>query len=287
MKAGRPEKPLVATVPRKRARMALPPQETGWRRLDAPSVAAILFLIFVITALPLLQGSGRPLDTWGNLTRFIGGFLPPDLTIWRPTLAALWETLQMAALATFFGVIFSIVFSALAARSLSPGWVVVPVRLTLNAIRTIPSLIWALIAVAVVGANPLAGVVGLTFYSIGYLGKFFSEAFESVDLEAAKGLRAIGASRFQTFQYGLWPTARPIVWSYSLWMFEYNIRSASIVGYVGAGGLGLQLLRYQEFNQWERFATVLLCIFVVVTLLDFISGRLRRRYVERSQGAAS
>ena len=80
----------------------------------------------------------------------------------------------------------------------------------MNCIRTIPSLIWALIAVAVVGPYPLAGVLGLSFYSLGYLGKFFSDAFESVDLEVARGLRAIGAGRIQAFQHGLWPNTRPL-----------------------------------------------------------------------------
>ncbi len=284
MTAEPPEREPVRPAPRRAGRPVPLPPDRWTHRLDLQSCATILFLIFVVTALPLLRGSGRSLDTWGNLVRFVSGFIPPDLSIWQTTLAALWETVQMAALATFFGVILSFLLSIAAARTLSPQWVVTPVRMLMNGIRTIPSLIWALIAVAVVGANPLAGVVGLTFYSIGYLGKFFSEAFEAVDLEAARGLRAIGAGRLQTFQYGLWPSARPIVWSYSLWMFEYNIRSASIVGYVGAGGLGLHLLRYQEFGQWDRFATVLLCIFAVVTSLDFLSSRLRGKMVSRAQG---
>jgi phosphonate transport system permease protein len=145
----------------------------------------------------------------------------------------------------------------------------------LNVVRTIPSLIWALLAVALVGPNPLAGVIGLTFYSVGYLGKFFSEAFESLDFEVARGLRLLGADRIQAFQFGLWPAVRPIVASHALWMFEYNIRSASIIGYVGAGGIGLQLLRYQEFGQWDRFATVLLCILGIVIALDALSSWLR------------
>jgi phosphonate transport system permease protein len=151
----------------------------------------------------------------------------------------------------------------------------------MNGIRTIPSLIWALLAVAIVGPNPLAGVIGLTFYSVGYLGKFFSDAFESVDVEVARALRALGARTIQAFQYGLWPHAKPLVWSYSLWMLEYNIRSAAIVGIVGAGGVGLQLHTYQEYYQWDKFATVLLFMFLLVSALDFLGERVRNQIVRK------
>ncbi len=127
-----------------------------------------------------------------------------------------------------------------------------------------PSLIWALIAVAAVGANPLAGVIALTFYSLGYLGKFFSDAFESADAGVMRGLRAIGADAVQAFRYGLWPQAAPLIGSHALWMLEYNIRSAAIIGYVGAGGIGVLLHSYQEFYQWDRFCTVLLFILAIV-----------------------
>jgi phosphonate transport system permease protein len=125
----------------------------------------------------------------------------------------------------------------------------------------------------------LAGVAALPLYSVGCLGKFLSDIFEAADFRAAHYLRRAGASRWQAMQYGLWPDLRPQLWSQVLWMLEYNIRSASIIGYVGAGGIGLQLLRYQEFGQWDRFATVLLCIFLVVIGLDALSSRVRRQLV--------
>ncbi len=102
------------------------------------------------------------------------------------------------------------------------------------------------------------------------------------DAEVARALRALGGGTVQTFQYGLWPNARPLVWSTSLWMLEYNIRSAAIIGYVGAGGIGLQLHTYQEYYQWDRFATVLLMILVLVSLLDFLGERVRRQITRRS-----
>jgi phosphonate transport system permease protein len=233
----------------------------GWhQRLNVTTVSLGVFLIAIVASLPAMRGSGRDLDYAANLIRFLKRFFPPYFSVAGPILEALAETVQIAVMATFFSVVLAFPLAAAGAQTLSPRWLVTLARMAMNCIRTIPSLIWALIAVAIVGPHPLAGVVGLTFYSLGYLGKFFSDAFESVDLEVARGLRAIGAGRIQAFQHGLWPNARPLVWSYSLWMLEYNIRSASIVGYVGAGGVGVLLHIYQEYYQWDRFASVLIFI---------------------------
>lgn len=252
-----------------------------YERLNVLNVSFVLFILAVIYSGVSLQGSGREMDYLGNLWSFLVRFFPPDFSIMRRTLTSLLETVQIAVLATFFAIGLSFIFSIGAAHNLSPRWIVWSVRMILNGIRTIPSLIWALLAVAVVGPNSVAGVIALTFYSIGYLGKFYSEAFESVDIEVARGLRAIGADPVQAFQFGLWPHAKPLIWSYSLWMLEYNIRSAAIIGYVGAGGIGLELHTYASFNQWQRFCTVLLCILVVVTILDFLGETIRRRIVKR------
>ncbi len=262
----------------------LPP--IAWhQRLNVTNVSLILFLIAMAASLPAMRGSGRDLDHVGNLTRFLRRFFPPDFSVSGQIVEALVETIQIAVMATFFSVVLAFPLAVAAAQTLSPRWLVAIARMVMNCIRTIPSLVWALIAVAIVGPHPLAGVLGLSFYSLGYLGKFFSDAFESVDLEVARGLRAIGAGRIQAFQHGLWPNTRPLIWSYSLWMLEYNIRSASIVGYVGAGGVGVLLHVYQEFYQWDRFATVLIFILVLVTLLDLAGEWVRRQVAPRVPGS--
>jgi len=261
---------------------ALPPLPARFpARLDVMGVTIVIFTIAVIFSLPALRGSGRSLDTWGNLVRVLGQFFPPDLSVLRPTLEALVETFRMAVLATAAAIAIAVPLGAAGARNLAPRWVVFSVRMLLNGIRTLPSLIWALLAVAVVGANPQAGVIALTLYSLGYLGKFFADAFESVDAEVARGLRLIGASPLQAFQHGLWPHARPLIWSHGLWMLEYNLRSASVIGYVGAGGIGAQLYAYQEFYRWDRFCTVLLVILFFVILLDLLGERIRERVTRR------
>lgn len=259
-----------------------PLPDTPWyQRLNLLNTTLLIFLLAVIFSGTQIEGNERDLAVWQNLGRFLSDFFPPDLSVLGQTGAALVETVEIAILATFFAIILSLVIGLGAAQTIAPKWLVVSMRMLLNVIRTIPSLIWAVIAVAAMGANAMAGVAALTLYSTGYLGKFFSEAFESVDMKVARSLRGIGADPLQSFQYGIWPHAKPLIWSHCIWMLEYNIRSASIIGYVGAGGLGLQLHAYQEFHQWDRFATVLCCILLVVTLLDFLSERIRRRITRR------
>jgi phosphonate transport system permease protein len=265
------------------ARPGLPAEPPPPPRINVFTVTLAAFALAAIASWPALRGSGRDLDTWANLTRFLGHFFPPDWSVWRETLRALGETFQIAVLATVFATLLSLPLAALGARTLSPPWLVVPARLLMNFARTVPSLVWALFGVAIVGANPLAGVVALTLYSLGYLGKFFSDAFESVDAEVARGLSALGANRVQAFQYGLWPHAKPLIASHVLWMLEYNLRAASIIGYVGAGGLGAQLASYYEYFAWDKVATVLLFILALVTLLDLLGEWLRRR-ITRSLG---
>jgi len=274
--------PLIEPSAPSRGRIDPPRVELKWHQhLGVLNISLLIFLVAVVSSAGVLRGSGRDLAHLANIHRFLGSFFPPDFSVTGQTLVGLWETFQIAVMATAFAIVVSIPIAIAGAQTLSPRWLVFVTRQLMNGIRTVPSLIWALLAVAVVGPNPLAGVIGLTFYSIGYLGKFFSDAFESVDVDVARALRALGAQTIQAFQYGLWPHAKPLVWSYSLWMLEYNIRSAAIVGIVGAGGVGLQLHTYQEYGQWNKFATVLLFIFLLVSALDLLGERVRNQIVRK------
>ena len=263
--------------------------ELPWHsRFDLLGVTFLLFLAAALGALPAIEGSGRDLDYLGNLSRFAAQFFPPDWSILGRTLAGLLETVQIALVSTLLAIFLSFIISLGASRNVSPAWLLWPTRMLLNMIRTIPSLLWALLAVVIVGSNSLAGVIALTLYSVGYLAKFFSETFESADLSAQKALQSLGAGRLQAFQYGLWPNARPIIWSHCLWMLEYNVRSASIIGYVGAGGIGLHLKLYAESaDSWNKFSLVLLCILVIVTLLDFAGEKIRKSIRDKLEGTGS
>lgn len=246
-------------------------------RFTAFHFSLLLLAVGVIASIPALRGSGRDLDHLANLRRFLSQFIPPDFSVLPQVLSALGETVQIAMMATVFAAALSLPLAMAGAQNLAPRWLNAITRMILNVVRTLPSLVWALLAVAVVGPNPLAGVVGLTFYSIGYLGKFFSDSFESIDTGVTRALRSAGADRIQAFQYGMLPQVKPLIVSHVLWMLEYNIRSAAIIGYVGAGGIGLLLHTYQEFGRWDRFATVLLFILLLVTVLDLFGEWLRSR----------
>jgi phosphonate transport system permease protein len=263
------------------------PELRWYERLNALNITLLVFLLLVVFSLPALRGSDREMDYLSNLARFAGYFFPPDFSVAGAALRALGETIQIAVMATFFAVLLAIPVAGAAAQNISPRWLVVVARMALNVVRTIPALIWALIAVAVVGANPLAGVIGLTFYALGYLGKFFADAFESMDDSVTRGLKAIGAGRVQAFQHGLWPHARPLIWSHALWMLEYNIRAATIIGYVGAGGVGVMLHTFVEYYAWDRFATVLLFILALVTALDFLGEWARGKITGRAERPAA
>jgi phosphonate transport system permease protein len=251
------------------------PDLTLRERFTAFHFSLLLLAVGVVASVPALRGSGRDLDYVENLRRFLWKFFPPDFSVMPDIVSALGETIQIAMMATVFATVISLPLAIAGAQNLAPRWLTFVTRMILNTVRTLPSLVWALLAVAVVGPNPLAGVVGLTFYSIGYLGKFFSDAFESVDTSVARALRASGADRIQAFQFGMLPQVKPLIASHVLWMIEYNIRSAAIVGYVGAGGIGLLLHSYQEFGWWDRFATVLIFILLLVTILDIFGEWLR------------
>jgi phosphonate transport system permease protein len=263
------------------------PELRWYERLNVLNITLLLFLFAIVLSLPAVRGSGRQLDYGANLRRFLGYFFPPDFSVSGEALRALGETIQIAVMSTTFAILLAFPLAVAGARTLAPRWMVAAARMAMNVIRTVPSLIWALIGVAVVGPNALAGVIGLTFYSVGYLGKFFSDAFESIDTEVARGLEAIGAGRIQSFQHGFWPHVKPLVWSYSLWMLEYNIRSASIIGIVGAGGVGVLLHTYQEYYEWEKFAAVLVFILALVTLLDLVGEWARQRVTRRLSGRGS
>ena len=262
--------------PRTTNKLPVPP--LSWRdRFTAFRATLVLFAIAVLFSIPALSGSGRDLSYVANLRRFLSQFFPPDFSAWPQILSALGETIQIAVMATMFATVIALPLSIAGAQNIAPRWMNLGTRMILNVIRTLPSLIWALLAVAVVGPNPLAGVIGLTFYSVGYLGTFFSDAFEWIDTEVPDGLRMAGADAIQAFQFGLLPQVKPLILSHVLWMVEYNIRSAAIIGYVGAGGIGLLLHSYQEFGHWDRFSAVLLFILVLVTVLDLFGEWLRGR----------
>ena len=253
------------------------PTRKWHEKLNFLNVLLIIFLFLtLISGKKIIEGN-RPADVMSGLNYFLKKFFPPDFSEFSIILNSLAETFQIAIVSTFFAIILSLFISLAAARNISPGWLVQGTRMLLNLTRTLPSLIWAFIFVIFFGPTPIAGVFALTFYSLGYLGKFFSESFESMDIKVALGLKLIGASRFKAFVYGLWPNVKAQVWSQSLWMLEYNIRSASIVGLVGAGGIGMELNKAMEMaSGFQKVSAILICILCIVISLDILGQAIRK-----------
>lgn len=190
------------------------------------------------------------------------------------------QTVQMAIVGTTLGILLSLPFGLLAARNTSPHpWIYQGTRIFLNSARAIPGLVVALIFVASVGLGPFAGVLAIAIGEIGVLGKLFAESIEAIDPQQVQAVRATGASRLQVFVYGVIPQALPVATSYSLLVFEGNVRSATILGIVGAGGVGFILSKYLALFQYQLLTGALILILITVTIIDRFSDYIRRRLI--------
>jgi phosphonate transport system permease protein len=154
-----------------------------------------------------------------------------------------------------------------------------PIKLLLAAVRTVPSLFWGIVFVVAVGLGPAAGALGVALYSLGYLGKLLYETFEGVDPEVLEAVRSVGASPGQLARYALLPEAANGVLAQLLFMFEYNVRASSIMGFVGAGGIGFYLLGYIQLLRYDLLLTALLVTLAVVIAIDRVSAVVRRLYL--------
>lgn len=219
-------------------------------------------------------------DSLPFITDFISRLFPPDFTVMDIAIKALIETVQMSVWGTSIGAILSLPIAVASANNLAPLWLRWIANLLQNAVRSVPSIILGLIFVAATGLGAPAGTLALSIYTIGYLAKFYQQAIESVDHRSLESLQVIGASKIQIAQYGILPQILPLSLGYTLWMFEYNIRAASVLGVVGAGGIGFQLKSYIDGFEYTKATTMMLVLLVVVTFIDWFSSKLRR-YLEK------
>jgi phosphonate transport system permease protein len=204
-----------------------------------------------------------------------------SITFPMPTIVfSIIETIQMAVIGTTLAIFLSIPFALLAARNVAPHPAVYQVsRMLLNWNRAIPDIIFALIFVAAVGLGPFGGVLALGIGSIGFMGKVYAEAIEAIDPQQVQAIKATGASRVQTIFYAVFPQAMPMVTSYSLLLFESNVRSATILGLVGAGGVGFTITKYMALFQYDKLLGALIFIVLMVTIVDRFSDWLRSKLI--------
>jgi len=193
---------------------------------------------------------------------------------------ALLETIAMAFLGTLLAAIVAVPLAFLAAKNTFPFWLPrFGVRRFMDLLRGVDQLIWALIFVRAVGLGPLAGIMAIFISDTGTLSKLFSESIENIEKKQIEGVRAAGAGAIQTLRFGVLPQVSPMFLSSALYMFESNIRSATILGIVGAGGIGFQLSDRIRAHQWEEACFILIVILVAVACLDWASKNLRMRLI--------
>ncbi len=196
------------------------------------------------------------------------------------------ETANMAALATLMGSAAALVMAFPAARNITPSPLAYQLaRRTLEALRTVPEIVYALIFVWAFGIGPLAGILAIALHSAGANGKLFAEAIENADLKSWEGVQSAGGSWLHGCRFAVLPQVLPNLISYLLLRFEVNIRSASVIGFVGAGGIGEELYKVIAFNYYEEISAIVLLVIITVSVLDLVSERLRHAAIGRLEAA--
>jgi phosphonate transport system permease protein len=189
----------------------------------------------------------------------------------------LLETLQMALVGTVLGALLSLLLSFGAASTIAPRWVYTSCRAVLNVLRSVPELIFALMFVSAVGLGPFAGILAIVLGSVGSIGKVYAEAMESVQPGPLEALTAAGANKRQIITYAVLPQAAPLLVSYTLLLFEGNVRGATILGLVGAGGIGLELTTAMRMYDYGHLCAIIISIIVLVTIIDRVSALIRAK----------
>ena len=241
-------------------------------------VAVLLCIVTVAFWLTQLFDFRRLAEGVPAILQIASEMMPPDFTRWQAWLRPLLDTFAMSVAGTAFAVIFSVPLAFLAAGNTTPNRVVYhATRLLLNLFRSIPELIKGIILVAAVGFGVLPGVLALGLHSIGMVGKFFAEAIEHVDPKPIEAARAAGASPVQVIWHAILPQVLPQMADTVVYRWEYNFRASVVLGAVGAGGIGTELLSSLRIMDYQQVAAILICILACVTLVDAVGMGLRRR----------
>ncbi|MGE0233335.1 MAG: phosphonate ABC transporter, permease protein PhnE [Flavobacteriaceae bacterium] len=211
-----------------------------------------------------------------NMLEYAMGFAEPNFHEWRYYLSEMVLTVQIALWGTGLAILAAIPFGILSSANITPWWIYQPVRRLMDMFRAINELVFAVLFVVAVGLGPFAGVMALFIHTTGILAKLFSEAVEAIDHRPVEGIRATGASRFQEVIYGVIPQVFPLWISFSLYRFESNVRSATVLGLVGAGGIGQILFESIRGFYYAETAAIMIIVVVTVSLTDILSQQLRR-----------
>ncbi len=254
-------------------------------RLPGLLVLAALLGVYCVGLVVLEISPSRIIAGFGRLGDIVGLMLPPNPESWARVslyLHALGQTLAIAFLGTMAAALLAFPFGFLAARNVIPNPLArLLVRRGLDTIRSVDTLIWALIWINVVGLGPFAGALAIMSSDFGTFGKMMSEAIEAADRKPVEGVLSIGGSRLHGVWFGILPQVLPVFASQVLYYFESNTRSATIIGIVGAGGIGMQLTEQIRILEWQQVSFLILLVLVTVMIIDALSSRLRTAIIGR------
>ena len=245
-----------------------------WRASAFVVAAALAWAAWDTGADPVRLVRGTP---W--MVDFVRRSVPPDFRVLRPALTGAVTTFEIALLGTAAAAVLAVPLGFLSARNVMPSGVFYPARAALNFLRSIDTLVYALLFVAAVGLGPFPGVLAVVAYTTTSLAKLYSETIEGIDRGPVDAITATGATRLQVLRFGVLPQVLPLFLSYILYRLESNIRAATVLGFVGAGGIGFYLQTYLRMIDYPAASTVLLVTLAMVMVVDFASSRLRARLV--------
>ena len=214
-----------------------------------------------------------------NMRQFGQDFLRPDFAGWRIYAAQMWLTLQIALWGTVLALVIAVPAGLAGARNIAPDWIRRPVRWLMDVLRSVPDLVIGTLFLVAVGLSPFAGVMALALHTGGVLGKLFSEAVEAIEPGPVEGVRATGAGPLQEIVWGVVPQVAPLWTSYGLYRFESNARAATILGLIGAGGIGQVLFEALNSFAYDQVAAIALVIVIAVSAIDLLSQAIRRRLI--------
>ncbi|MBM7618038.1 phosphonate transport system permease protein [Weissella uvarum] len=253
---------------------ALPEKQFSQKWHVKGLLTIILLVLILLTSMKKVEVTGD--FSWDQFFEIWQEMAHPDWSYISVIIQPIMQTIQMALVGTLFGTILAIPFSLLAARNIIKSKLILSiVRFFLNIVRAIPDMLLAALFVAVIGIGPMAGVGALTVFSFGMISKLFYEAIETIDEGPIEALRAAGANGIQVVAFGVIPQVFNQFLSYFLYTLEINVRASTVLGYLGAGGVGLYLDQTLSMFLYNRTAVVILGILVVVMVVDGISNHLR------------
>ncbi len=241
-------------------------------------IALVVVASYNVDANPIEFVEGLP-----NLAIVVDEMLQVESKYIPTALWAMFETIQMAFIGTVVGVAIALPLSLLASRNLNSKYVYAPTRALLAATRTFPSILWALLFVIMVGLGPFAGVLAIIMYTVGFIAKLQYEVIETIDSDPMDAINSIGVSKFQLIRYVVIPESASHLLGQMLYMFDYNVRQTSILGLVGAGGIGFYIINYIKFFEYGKAAVFMLVVLVTVLIIDWVSVKIRDKYIIKSQ----